>query len=89
MKPLDKRVKGIASSYLLRFIWCPDSKVELFGVLLGNLKKAEHRVKMTISATKVEKDKTNHWLLLDIQLKKIHSSKRNTTIYQNLYIIWV
>ncbi|MBP0902966.1 PNGase F N-terminal domain-containing protein [Mariniflexile gromovii] len=60
VKEIEER---LASSDLSRSNWCPGSKVEPFVVDLGDLKPGKQTLKITIPATKAEKDKSNHWLV--------------------------
>ncbi|WP_406683796.1 peptide-N-glycosidase F-related protein [Seonamhaeicola sp. MEBiC1930] len=60
VKQIEER---LASSDLSRSNWCPGSKVVPFEVLLGNLEKGNHMLKISIPATIAEKGKANHWLV--------------------------
>lgn len=59
-KEIEER---IASSDLSRSNWCPGSLVKPFVVELGDLKKGEHTLKISIPATLATEDKLNHWLV--------------------------
>ena len=60
VKEIEER---LASSDLSRSNWCPGSKVAPFQVSLGDLKKGNHKLKVSIPATKAEEGKANHWLV--------------------------
>ena len=59
-KEIEER---IASSDLSRSNWCPGSLVKPFVVDLGDLKKGEHTLQISIPATLATEDKLNHWLV--------------------------
>jgi hypothetical protein len=60
IKEIEER---IASSDLSRSNWCPGSLVKPFVVDLGDLKKGNHTLKISIPATEATEDKLNHWLV--------------------------
>ncbi|WP_339916050.1 PNGase F N-terminal domain-containing protein [Yeosuana marina] len=60
IKEIEER---IASSDLSRSNWCPGSLVKPFVMDLGDLKKGNHRLKISIPATEATEDKLNHWLV--------------------------
>ena len=60
VKQIEER---LASSDLSRSNWCPGSKVEPLEVALGDLKKGNHKLKISIPATRAEEGKANHWLV--------------------------
>uniref|UniRef100_UPI0040485B6B peptide-N-glycosidase F-related protein n=1 Tax=Mariniflexile sp. TaxID=1979402 RepID=UPI0040485B6B len=60
LKEIEER---LSSSDLSRSNWCPGSKVEPFVVDLGELKSGNQTLRISIPATKAEKDKSNHWLV--------------------------
>lgn len=60
IKEIEER---IASSDLSRSNWCPGSLVKPFIVELGDLKKGEHTLKISIPATMASEEKLNHWLV--------------------------
>ncbi len=59
-KEIEER---LASSDLSRSNWCPGSKVSPEVVKLGDMKKGEHRLKISIDGTPIDGDKLNHWLV--------------------------
>ena len=59
-KEIEER---LASSDLSRSNWCPGSKVSPEVVNLGNMKKGNHTLKISIDGTPIEGEKLNHWLV--------------------------
>ncbi len=59
-KEIEER---LASSDLSRSNWCPGSKVSPEVVELGNLKKGNHKLNISIDGTPIDGDKLNHWLV--------------------------
>jgi hypothetical protein len=59
-KEIEER---LASSDLSRSNWCPGSKVCPEVVNLGNMKKGNHTLKISIDGTPIEGEKLNHWLV--------------------------
>jgi hypothetical protein len=60
IKQIEER---IASSDLSRSNWCPGALVKPFVVELGDLKKGDHKLNVSIPATPAFGDKLNHWLV--------------------------
>lgn len=57
------RQEEVASSDLSRSNWCPGSMVKPLVIDLGDLKKGNHHLRISIDGTPIEGDKLNHWLV--------------------------